>query len=37
MNARRKLCNASYTRKSTEEGLEKPFNSLDDQREACEN
>ena len=27
---------AIYTRKSTEEGLEKEFNSLDAQREACE-
>jgi site-specific DNA recombinase len=27
---------AIYTRKSTEEGLEKDFNSLDAQREACE-
>ena len=27
---------AVYTRKSTEEGLEKEFNSLDAQREACE-
>ncbi len=26
---------AIYTRKSTEEGLEQPFNSLDAQREAC--
>ena len=26
---------AIYTRKSTEEGLEQAFNSLDDQREAC--
>lgn len=25
-----------YTRKSTEEGLEQEFNSLDAQREACE-
>ena len=25
-----------YTRKSTEEGLEQAFNSLDAQREACE-
>src|SRR5436309_5990908 len=25
-----------YTRKSTEEGLEQDFNSLDAQREACE-
>src|SRR5262249_4497923 len=27
---------AVYTRKSSEEGLEKPFNSLHAQREACE-
>src|SRR3954465_6602883 len=27
---------AIYTRKSTEEGLEKEFNSLDNQRESCE-
>jgi site-specific DNA recombinase len=27
---------AVYTRKSTEEGLEQGFNSLDAQREACE-
>ncbi|MFN3621247.1 recombinase family protein, partial [Sphingorhabdus sp.] len=27
---------AVYTRKSTDEGLEKDFNSLDAQREACE-
>ena len=26
---------AIYTRKSTEEGLEQAFNSLDAQREAC--
>lgn len=32
--AKRKRC-AIYTRKSTEEGLEKDFNSLDAQREAC--
>ena len=30
------LC-AIYTRKSTEEGLDQAFNSLDAQREACEN
>ena len=30
----RKRC-AIYTRKSTEEGLEMDFNSLDAQREAC--
>src|SRR4029079_10144677 len=33
-SARRSRC-AIYTRKSTEEGLEKDFNSLDAQREAC--
>ncbi len=27
---------AIYTRKSSEEGLEQAFNSLDAQREACE-
>ena len=27
---------AIYTRKSTEEGLDQDFNSLDAQREACE-
>jgi DNA invertase Pin-like site-specific DNA recombinase len=27
---------AIYTRKSTEEGLEQEFNSLDAQRESCE-
>ena len=27
---------AIYTRKSSEEGLEQGFNSLDAQREACE-
>ena len=32
----RKLRCAIYTRKSTEEGLEKEFNSLHAQREACE-
>jgi site-specific DNA recombinase len=32
----RKLRCALYTRKSTEEGLEMEFNSLDAQREACE-
>lgn len=30
----RRRC-AIYTRKSTEEGLEQAFNSLDAQREAC--
>ena len=34
--ATRKLRCAVYTRKSTEEGLEQEFNSLDAQREACE-
>ncbi len=33
---RRKLRCAVYTRKSTEEGLEQEFNSLDAQRESCE-
>ena len=33
---RQKLSCAIYTRKSTEEGLEQDFNSLDAQREACE-
>ena len=32
---RRVRC-AIYTRKSSEEGLEQEFNSLDAQREACE-
>lgn len=32
---RRTRC-AIYTRKSSEEGLEQAFNSLDAQREACE-
>jgi site-specific DNA recombinase len=34
--SRQKLRCAVYTRKSTEEGLEQDFNSLDAQREACE-
>jgi len=34
--SRRKRRCAIYTRKSTEEGLEQDFNSLDAQREACE-
>ena len=34
MSSARKRC-AVYTRKSTEEGLEQDFNSLDAQREAC--
>jgi len=33
---RTSVCCAIYTRKSTEEGLEQEFNSLDAQREACE-
>jgi hypothetical protein len=33
--SRRALRCAIYTRKSTEEGLEQDFNSLDAQREAC--
>lgn len=33
---RAKLRCAVYTRKSSEEGLEQEFNSLDAQREACE-
>lgn len=36
MNSTPKLRCAIYTRKSTEEGLEQEFNSLDAQREACE-
>lgn len=35
MNAPAKLRCAVYTRKSTEEGLDQEFNSLDAQREAC--
>ena len=31
-----KLCCAIYTRKSTEEGLEQEFNSLQAQRESCQ-
>ena len=31
----KKLRCAIYTRKSTEEGLDQAFNSLDAQREAC--
>lgn len=34
MTARKRRC-AIYTRKSTEEGLDQDFNSLDAQREAC--
>ncbi len=33
-SSKRKRC-AIYTRKSTDEGLEQAFNSLDAQREAC--
>lgn len=36
MAAERRLNCAVYTRKSSEEGLEQEFNSLDAQREACE-
>ncbi len=32
----KKLVCAVYTRKSSEEGLDQAFNSLDAQREACE-
>jgi hypothetical protein len=32
----KKLRCAVYTRKSTDEGLEKEFNTLDAQRDACE-
>ena len=32
----RRLRCAIYTRKSSDEGLEQAFNSLDAQREACE-
>ena len=32
----KKLRCAVYTRKSTEEGLDKEFNTLDAQRDACE-
>ena len=34
--SKRRLRCAIYTRKSTEEGLDQDFNSLDAQREACE-
>ena len=34
--AKRKLRCAIYTRKSTEEGLDREFNSLDAQRESCD-
>ncbi|MGD9739974.1 MAG: recombinase family protein [Bauldia sp.] len=36
MSERRSFRCAVYTRKSTEEGLDQDFNSLDAQREACE-
>jgi site-specific DNA recombinase len=36
LDIKRKLRCAIYTRKSSEEGLEQEFNSLDAQREACE-
>src|SRR3977135_1266515 len=36
VSPQRKLRCAVYTRKSSEEGLEMEFNSLDAQREACE-
>jgi len=36
MTGRRQLRVAIYTRKSSEEGLDQDFNSLDAQREACE-
>ena len=36
MSGRHQLRVAIYTRKSTEEGLDQDFNSLDAQREACE-
>ena len=36
MSARVRQRCAIYTRKSSEEGLEQDFNSLDAQREACE-
>ena len=35
-NSPRRLRCAVYTRKSSEEGLEQSFNSLDAQRDACE-
>jgi DNA invertase Pin-like site-specific DNA recombinase len=35
-NHRASIRCAIYTRKSSEEGLEQEFNSLDAQREACE-
>jgi DNA invertase Pin-like site-specific DNA recombinase len=36
MSTKQRVRCAIYTRKSTEEGLEQDFNSLDAQREACE-
>jgi DNA invertase Pin-like site-specific DNA recombinase len=36
MSTKRQIRCAIYTRKSSEEGLEQEFNSLDAQREACE-
>ena len=36
MVERKRIRCAIYTRKSSEEGLEQDFNSLDAQREACE-
>ncbi len=35
-NGKAATCCAIYTRKSSEEGLEQDFNSLDAQRESCE-
>jgi site-specific DNA recombinase len=34
--SKRQIRCAIYTRKSSEEGLEQSFNSLDAQREACQ-
>ncbi len=36
VKTKRKVRCAIYTRKSSEEGLEQDFNSLDAQRESCE-
>lgn len=36
MSDRKRIRGAIYTRKSSEEGLDQDFNSLDAQREACE-
>ena len=36
MSERKTLRCAVYTRKSSEEGLDQDFNSLEAQREACE-